>query len=403
MLRTSLGVLFILTVASQTARAFEAVGTINKVDADRGVISIHANGGDHRVKVAGDAKILGADGKPLADGLRSRELKEGVEVTVTVEPVDNQPVVSAIRLGRVPRETLPPRTSVGLKPLSEMSGKDRYKGEDGGLYGGGNNEPSEVQRQAAAKAADRIVPRDADGKPASDGRIVLVSISMSNATMEFSTFKRLADADVGKSPHVTVVDCAQGGQTMAQWANPEAKAWTIARERLAAAGVTPAQVQAAWIKLANAGPTGDLHEHGEKLQKDTVAVLHNARARFPNLQIAYLSSRIYGGYASTRLNPEPYAYEGAFVVRWLIQEQGRGDRSLRYDADSGEGIAPLLLWGPYLWGDGLTPRKADGLVWKREDFEGDGTHPSASGRKKVTEMLLAFFKKDPYARTWFVR
>jgi lysophospholipase L1-like esterase len=65
--------------------------------------------------------------------------------------------------------------------------------------------------------------------------------------------------------------------------------------------------------------------------------------------------------------------------------------------------APLLLWGPYLWADGTTPRKADGLVWERDDLAGDGTHPSQSGRRKVADQLLKFVKTDPLAATWFVK
>src|SRR5207248_79609 len=178
--------------------------------------------------------------------------------------------------------------------------------------------------------------------------------------------------------------------TMARWADPKVPAWSEAMQRLEAAKVTPQQVQIAWIKLANAMPTGDLQEHGKRLQKDTVAVLHNAKARFPNLRVAYLGSRIYAGYATTKLNPEPYAYETALVVRWLIQDQIKGDSGLNYDPERGEVKAPLLLWGPYFWGDGLTPRKSDGLIWERQDLAGDGTHPSDSGRKKVSDMLLKF-------------
>lgn len=70
----------------------------------------------------------------------------------------------------------------GLVPLTEMTAKDKYKGEDGGLYGGGRNEPPEAHHAAAKKETAKIAPLDAAGKPAKDGKIVLVSISMSNAT-----------------------------------------------------------------------------------------------------------------------------------------------------------------------------------------------------------------------------
>ena len=300
--------------------------------------------------------------------------------------------------------TLPAGEKTGLKPLDQMSAEDRYLGEDGGLYGGGQNDPPKEHRQAAERALAKIEPLDAAGEPAADGKIVLVSISMSNATQEFSRFKQIADADPHKSPKLTIVDCAQGGQAMAQWVNPEARPWAEAERRLERAGVTPAQVQVAWIKLANAGPHGDLETHGRQLQRDTLAVIQNAKAKFPNLRIAYLSSRIYGGYSNRPLNPEPFAYESAFPVRWLIQDQIAGKPELNYDAEHGGAKAvkaPLLLWGPYLWADGVTPRKSDQLVWKREDLGPDGTHPSQSGRNKVAGLLLKFFKEDPLAKSWF--
>jgi hypothetical protein len=160
------------------------------------------------------------------------------------------------------------------------------------------------------------------------------------------------------------------------------------------------QVQVAWIKLAKKGPRGDLHEHGEELRRDTTAVLQNAKARFPNLRVVYLGSRIYAGYGPGPLNPEPYAYESAFVCRWLIQEQIKGKAELNYDSSRGPVKAPLLLWGPYLWADGTTPRQ-DGLVWNRDDFMQDGIHPSQSGREKVARLLLDFFKTDALAKSWF--
>lgn len=298
---------------------------------------------------------------------------------------------------------LTPRETTGMKPLTEMSAEDRYQGEDGGLYGDGQNTPPAAHRQSAERALAAVQPLNENGQPAADGRIVFVSISMSNATQEFSRFKRIADQDPAKSDKLIIVDCAQGGQAMAEWAPPDARPWAVAEERLQQAHVTPQQVQVAWIKLANKGPRGNLQVHGKALQHDTLAVIQNAKTRFPNLQIAYLSSRIFAGHAINQLNPEPYAYESAFAVRWLIQDQIAGAPELNFDADRGAVKAPLLLWGPYLWADGTTPRLADKLTYVRDDFAADGTHPSEAGREKVARQLLDFCKTDPLAKTWFVR
>ena len=404
-------VVVVLAFASQSL-GFEVGAVIRKIDIDQRVALVFANGRDRTVKIAGDAKVRDENGKDLTGGLGAKELKEGATVTLNVEVVGNSPTIVSIRLGgkvnaparpNAPAQTSVGKTTVGFKPLTEMTPQDRYKGEDGGLYGGGRNEPTESLAAAAKKETAKIVPLDADGNPAADGKIGLVSISMSNATQEFSRFKQLADADPQKSPLVTVVDCAQGGQTMARWADPKAACWTEADRRLQAAGVSCEQVQVAWVKLANAGPSGELHEHGKQLEQDTRTVLVNLRNHFPNLRIAYLGSRIYGGYADGRLNPEPYAYEGAFVVRWLIQSQIKADAGLNYDPERGAVKSPLLLWGPYFWADGMTPRKSDGLVWERSDLVGDGTHPGNTGRQKVAEQLLDFFKTDAHARTWFLK
>jgi hypothetical protein len=389
--------------------AIEAVGTITRVDADQGIVVVHAGGRERTLTTDKELKVFDKQGEVIASGLKSPELKQGAQVTVTVERVGGQPVLQAIRLGantanrpgQRPATRRDERTSVGLKPLDEMTAADRYKGENGGLYGEGRNAPPPEHQAAAVQATAQIVPLDRDGQPSPAGKIVMVSISMSNATQEFSQFKRLADADAEKSSQLTIVDCAQGGQAMAQWATPDARPWSEAERRLAAAGVAPEQVQVAWVKLANVRPTGELNEHGKKLYDDTLAVLQVAKSKFPNLRIAYLGSRIYAGYAGTNLNPEPYAYEGAFVVRWLLRDQMKGNAELNFDPTRSTVKAPLLLWGPYLWADGTTPRKSDGLVWKPDDLASDGTHPSDSGRRKVAELLLTFFKSDALARQWF--
>lgn len=384
--------------------ALEAQGTLQTVDPSSHLVRMSANGRDHTVGVADDAQILGEDGKPLAGGLRAQALTNGAAISIVAETGGHGPVIRVLRLGARQGGAGPQaggKSSVGLIPLSAMTAEKRYKGEDGGLYGHGRNEPPPAHAAAAARLTRQITPLDADGKPSPQGKIGLVSISMSNATMEYSLFKQIADADPRKSRSVEIVDCAQGGQAMAEWGDPGARPWAEADRRLAQAGVSSQQVQVVWVKLANKGPRGSLAEHVGTLKRDTRAVLCNAKARFPNLRIAYLGSRIYAGYARTPLNPEPYAYEGAFAVRGLILEQAGGDAALACEGDATS--APLLLWGPYLWADGTTPRAGDGLVWAREDLGDDGTHPSESGRRKVAQQLLAFFAGDRLASSWFVK
>jgi hypothetical protein len=291
--------------------------------------------------------------------------------------------------------------SLSLKPLADMGASDRYKGEDGGLYGGGQNAPPAALLDAALQRAKQTRPRDADGKPSSDGRIALISVGMSNTTQEFSEFVRLARQDAAKNPKLVIVDGAQGGMEAQAWAKPvlvgragRQDPWTVLSQRLSQAGVTSQQVQVAWIKLARANPAalGEYPKHADEFNGHLRTIIKRLAETYPNLRLAYISSRTFAGNATVMLNPEPYAYESAFAVRRLIRGQ-KTDDSAR----------PLLLWGPYLWTNGEKGRKLDELVWTKEDVGPDGTHPSRNGQRKVAELLLQFFKTDPTTKSWFTR
>ncbi len=305
----------------------------------------------------------------------------------------------------------PVRDSTGLIPLCDL-GTETYKGEDGGLYGGGSNEPPPDHRAAVLRELQQIRPLDAEGRPAADGKIVFISVGMSNTTMEFQTFKKIADADPLKSPAVVIVDTAQGARVASVWANDAEgnrgpDPWPVVDDRLKEARVSPRQVQVVWIKHAQNQPhtlsAVPRMAHAQYLASNTILTLQRLRQRFPNLRVAYLSSRIYAGYATTPLNPEPYAYEGAFAARWVIQSQAAGDPLLNFDPAKGTVMAPVVLWGPYLWTDGVKPRKSDNLVWLKEDVSSkDGTHPSDSGRDKVANLLLEFVQKNPLASSWYL-
>jgi hypothetical protein len=180
------------------------------------------------------------------------------------------------------------------------------------------------------------------------------------------------------------------------------KYWEVVDQRLKAAGATREQVQVAWIKQADAGPTQGFPKYAQTLRDELRQIVRMMHTRFPNLKLVYLSSRTYGGYARTQLNPEPYAFESGLSVKWLIEEQLKGTAELNFDPKKGEVKAPWLAWGPYIWASG-TAKNPDGLLYEESDFGGDGTHPSDSGRRKVAGQLLTFFKSDSTAKVWFVR
>lgn len=272
------------------------------------------------------------------------------------------------------------QTSTGLVPLTDL-GKRKYRGHLGGLYPGGANQPSRLYLKQGLAAAKRVRPVN--------GRIVLLSIGMSNASQEFRSFMRLATGDPQLNPAVRLVDGAMGTWDARRVARPGAGYWAALDRRLVAAGTSPREVQAVWLKESISGEDRAFPQDAKALKTNLRAIAQTLARRFPNLRMIYTSSRTYGGYAVTALNPEPAAYDSGYAVRWLIQD--RMESKLK---------GPWIGWGPYLWTDG-TKGRADGLTWTCDDVRKDGTHPSPAGANKIANLLLQFFKTDPTAKSWF--
>ncbi len=292
------------------------------------------------------------------------------------------------------------KTSTGRIPLNDL-GAGLYLGVPGGLYPGGVNARPAAHEAAGLAIAQGIVPLDTLGQPDPvNGRVVLISIGMSNATQEFRRFVTLSDADALRRSTTRVIDCAVGGQSAGVIDDPAVPYWDSVATRLRGRGSSPLQAQVAWIKEADAGPTGTFVVSSESLAVHLARIVRILKVKFPNIQLAYFTSRIYAGYATTTLNPEPYAYESGFAVRKVIERQLAGDPALNYDPGVGPVESPWLAWGPYLWADGLTPR-SDGLTWACSELATDGTHPSATGQMKVADSLLAFFRWDATTAPWY--
>jgi PKD domain-containing protein len=295
-------------------------------------------------------------------------------------------------------------TNLGIAPLPDI-GLALYKNTAGGLYPNGQNHPPTDHLAAGLEIATRqIQPLDALGNvDTNSGKIVLLSIGMSNTTQEWRNgFMPPANADPSKNPQLVIVDGAQGGQAATDWTNYNSATWSTVQTRLSTAGVTTNQVQVIWMKHARRNPIQPFPLHAQLLQTNLEDILRVAQQRYPNLKIAYLSSRTRS-YATNvgGLNPEPFAYESGFSVRWLIEKQLNGN--LNYNPANGAPVVPWLAWGPYLWADGTNPR-SDGFRWLCSDLQNDFTHPSpTTGVAKVGAQLLAFFKTDPTSTPWFLR
>jgi hypothetical protein len=270
----------------------------------------------------------------------------------------------------------------GLVPLTDL-GKNRHRGHAGGLYPGGANRPGSRYLQRGVQATARIRPIR--------GRIGFIGVGMSNAMQEFRAFARAAAQDPAVNRRLTFVEGPGGGWDAIKIARPTARYWGDLDTRLRKARLDHGQVQVVWLKQAIAGEDRSFPSDARGLQSRLRQIVRILTARFPNLRAIYVSSRTYAGYAVSHLNPEPFAYESGFAVKWLVQ-----------DGISGRLGRVWVGWGPYLWTDGLSGRR-DGLTWACEDVVADGMNPSPSGVRKVTRLLTEFFSTDPTARPWFAQ
>jgi hypothetical protein len=370
-------------------------GRLDKVDAERKVLTLTVGGKKRELAVSPDAQVLGAAGKDLKERLGT--LKEGTDVHFKLGTRDGKEVIVALKGdGAGPGRREPPvKVDLSkLKALPEL-GEGRYQGQQGGLYPGGKNERPAAHEAAGLALAKAVRPLDRDGKPADDGKIVLLSVGMSNTSQVSQGFAAALRGAKGVNPRFLFVNGAQGGMTAQAIQSGRSgsgqRYWGTVDERLGAAGVTAAQVQAVWIKQADAGPSEGFPGYARKLEGELGNIVRLLRGRFPNLKLLYLSGRTYGGHATTRLNPEPYAFESGFAVKWLIEKQIAGDADLAFDPRKGA-KAPWLSWGPYLWD----------RSWTKDDYAADGTHLSSSGQRKAGALLLRFLEADATAKGWFL-
>jgi len=286
-------------------------------------------------------------------------------------------------------------------PVMDMTADDKYNGESGGLYGNGLNIPTGDHMKAALAQSSKIQPLDKDGNPSSLGKIGFVVVGFDNTRTAFDTFIKNADVDTDINKNIVFVNGAQDGTDAYQWStNPSIM--TGLRIAVENSGISNDQVQVAWIYLTDSQPTGKFPDEAKKSQKYLENIVTKLKLDYPNIKIAYISSDSYGGYATNGIVSEPYAYEYAFAIKWLIKDQIGGNIKLNYDPSNGQIKAPMILWGPYLWTNGENPR-SDGLVWTQQDVQSDGVTLSTNGNIKIAQILMDFLKNTETTKTWFLK
>src|SRR5207244_6822737 len=107
-----------------------------------------------------------------------------------------------------------------LKPLTEL-GTGEYQKFQGGLYPDGKNERPTAHEAAGLALAKQVQPFDADGKPSADGKIVLLSIGMSNTSQASQGFQKVLASAGDVNPRLLFVNGSVGGMTAAAIQDPE--------------------------------------------------------------------------------------------------------------------------------------------------------------------------------------
>ena len=235
--------------------------------------------------------------------------------------------------------------SFSATPLVDLVPGQLYQGQFSGMLYNGSNSPPADQAAAGLQAAGLVQPLDANGNPNPNGKIVLISLGMSEAsddwcdgTTSCTSYSFMGQAVTSSSVNhstLTILNGASSGTSASVWAcaygycpltTTDPNQYDRVRNNvLTPAGVTEAQVQVVWIQNADPSPTwypslpnslADAYNY----MYESSETLRALKLRWPNVQQVFFD-RIYAGYATTNQNPEPYAYEYGFSVKWLVNDQ----------------------------------------------------------------------------------
>ena len=227
---------------------------------------------------------------------------------------------------------------------------------------------------------------------ASNNKIIIIAISMSNGFQEFSRFIELYKNHPDVSNQIELINCAVGGSALERWLT-EDSLWEKCKGKIDDLSA----VKVVWAKDANQDtahgrtlpdPAADYYD----LIDNIGAISQRIGDEFPSVQAIFHSSRIWGGYVTGEKQAargEPISYEGGYAINAVIEKYKQGQLP----------GSPWVGWGPYIWANGETPN-GSGIFWTLNDFQDGGVnqHPSVNGATKVADALQNFFMQFDWYR-----
>lgn len=221
-----------------------------------------------------------------------------------------------------------------------------------------------------------------------EGKIGVICIGMSTLNSIAGRLVSKYHEDAERHSSVTLVNGGISGKVSRFWSDPDDNCWTTLADRIAAAGLTTAQIQMVWVMMTNSYPA----TYGVMTQAQLLAIFSNLKSKYAALQVGWMSSHPYTGYSTDDRVPEPTAY----------------DDSLLMAGNVGHGSMPFWVDFYDVWCDGTTANARTSKVgtaessyaafgWLCEDVSTDGVHPGSSGRTKIQRSIQERWRIDPVA------
>lgn len=260
-----------------------------------------------------------------------------------------------------------------------------------GLYVGTNLRPRGHDMRGRDEAM-QVQPLNATGaRPApgsGPGKIGFATIGFSGTHQVSRELLPLLAAMPRIRHEVETADCALAGSDIDDILDLASPYWLHVRAMLDASGLTPAQVQVAWMQSGRRGKAGTTPDEAiADLEARWIDGLRAVKTFFPNLRLLYVCGPAFHGYMPVGSDMEPWAFEQNLATQRVIMRQVSGFANLNYLAQRGPVVAPWVAWGGYCWADGPAVRE-DGFAYVcPRDVAPDGIHPSVAGAQKIAALL----------------